>query len=223
MSASVAPENISLEMIRETLYVAVIADVLDTLGYRQQACAGVLSPMTVERRLAGRCKTTLWVDMFHEDPRPYELELQAVDEVGPDEVLVAAAGGSMRSGIWGELLSTAARNRGCIGAIVDGAIRDVTAMQRMEFPVFARGRSPFDSKDRQRVVDLDVPVEVEGVRFHPGEIVVADLDGMVVIPHAVEQEALRMAWEKVHAENEVRAAISNGMLAREAFDRYQVL
>lgn len=223
MSAPVPPDVITLDIVRESLYVAVIADVLDTLGLRQQACSGVLAPMTVPGVLAGRSKTSLWVDMFHHDPRPYDLELRAVDEVGPDEILIAAAGGSMRSGIWGELLSTAARNRGCIGAIVDGAVRDVTAMQQMCFPVFARGRSPYDSKDRQRVVDLDVPVEIEGLRIYPGEIVVADADGLVAIPRDAEQDALRMAWEKVHAENEVRDAIRNGMLAREAFDRYQVL
>lgn len=223
MPGSETPEVISLEMIRKTLYVAVIADVLDVLGYRRQACPGLLTPMTVSGPLVGRCKTTLWVDMYHQDDRPYELELQAVDQIGTDEVLLAAAGGSMRSGIWGELLSTAARNRGCVGAIVDGAVRDVAAMQQMAFPVYARGRSPHDSKDRQRVVDIDIPVEIEGVRFHPGEIVMADADGIVAIPHAVEGDALRMAWEKVHAENEVRNAIRNGMLAREAFDRYQVL
>jgi 4-hydroxy-4-methyl-2-oxoglutarate aldolase len=223
MPAPVPPEIITLETVRKTLYVAVVADVLDTLGYRRQACSGILAAQTVEGLLAGRSKTTLWVDMYHEDPQPYDLELRAVDEVGPDEILVAAAGGSMRSGIWGELLSTAARNRGCAGAIVDGAVRDVRAMQRMEFPVYARGRSPYDSKDRQRVVDLDIPVEIDGVSVHPGEIILADADGLVVIPRQVEQEALRLAWEKVHAENEVREAIRQGMLAREAFDRYQVL
>jgi regulator of RNase E activity RraA len=77
--------------------------------------------------------------MAHVDPKPYELELLAVDSCQPDDVLVCAAGGSMRSGIWGELLSTAARNAGCIGVIVDGAVRDVAQMRRMKFPVFARG------------------------------------------------------------------------------------
>ena len=214
---------ITLPQIRERLYVAVIADVLDALGLRHQAGSGALAPQTSDRLLAGRAKTTLWVDMYHCDPQPYALELRAVDTVGQDEVLVAAAGGSMRSGIWGELLTTAARNRGCVGALIDGAVRDVTAMRRMDFPVYARGRSPYDSKDRQRVVDLDVPVEVQGIAVQPGDIVVADADGFVVIPRQVEGEALQRAWEKVHAENEVRQAIRDGMLAQEAFDRYGVL
>jgi len=161
--------------------------------------------------------------MFHEDPRPYELELEAVDECRTDDVLVAAADGSMRSGIWGELLSTAATNRGFVGAIVDGAVRDIAQMTDMRFPVFARGTCIYDSRDRQRVIDIDVPVEIRGVRFCPGDLVFADVDGVVVVPRAVESEAIRRAWDKVHAENKVRDAIRNGMKATEAWDTYGVL
>ena len=88
--------------------------------------------------------------MFHEDPKPYELELQAVDSCEPDDVLIAAAGGSMRSGIWGELLTTAVLNGGCVGAIIDGAARDVAKIRAMDFPVVARGTCIYDSKDRQQ-------------------------------------------------------------------------
>jgi regulator of RNase E activity RraA len=161
--------------------------------------------------------------MAHQDPRPYELELAAVDACRPDDVIIAAAGGSMRSGIWGELLSTAARNRGCAGAIVDGAVRDVAAMRRLGFPVFARGTCPYDSRDRQRVVDIDVTVEIEGVLFTPGDLVLADEDGVVLVPRAIEVEAVRRAWAKVHAENVARDAIRGGMKAGDAFDRFGVL
>jgi regulator of RNase E activity RraA len=179
--------------------------------------------MTTNGLLVGRCKTTLWADVFHDDPRPYELELKAVDECRTDDVLVAAADGSMRSGIWGELLSTAARNRGCVGAIVDGAVRDLARMTDMRFPVFARGTCVCDSRDRQRVIDIGVPVEIDGVRFHPGELVFADVDGVVVVPREVESEVIRRAWDKVHAENKVRDAIRNGMKATEAWVEYGVL
>jgi regulator of RNase E activity RraA len=138
-------------------------------------------------------------------------------------VLIAAAGGSMNSAVWGELLSTAARNQGCEGAIVDGAVRDVVRMQELEFSCFARGTLPYDSRDRQRVVDVDVPVEIGGVRFNPGDLVLADVDGIVVVPQEVEAEAVGRAWEKVHAENEVREAIRAGMKAGEAFEKYGVL
>src|SRR5690606_19049218 len=112
-------------ILREKLYSAVISDALDAAGFRQQCLAVSLLPMTGELKLMGRCRTTLWEDIDFEDPEPYKIELEAVDALGADDVLIAAAGGSMRSGIWGELLSTAAHNRGCVGAIVHGAVRDV--------------------------------------------------------------------------------------------------
>jgi regulator of RNase E activity RraA len=215
--------EITLAMMREKLTAAVVCDALDAMGFRRQSPRIQLRPLTVLGVLVGRCKTTLWADMAHPDPRPYELELQAVDGCRPDDVLVCAAGGSVRSGVWGELLTTAARNAGCVGVVVDGSVRDVSRMRQVGFPVFARGTCVYDSKDRQRVIDLDVPVEIDGVVFEPGVLVIADEDGVVVVPREAEAEVVRRAWEKVHAENEVRDAIRAGMKATEAFDRYGVL
>jgi len=209
--------------MREKLYCAVVSDALDSLGYRNQSPKVALPPLTSEGLLVGRCKTTLWADMAHEDTNPYELELTAVDGCQPDDVMIAAAGGSQRSGVWGELLSTAARNSGCVGAIVDGAVRDIKQMKEMQFPVFAGGTNVYDSMHRQRVIDVDVPVEIDGVRFCPGDLVFADVDGVVVVPQEVEQEAIKAAWQKVHDENITRDAIKAGMKATAAYEKYGVL
>lgn len=217
------PSKITLEMMRESFYSAVLADALDSLGLRNQSPRVDLRPFTVETVLIGRCKTTLWADMYHDDPRPYELELRGVDSCRPDDVLIAAAGGSVQSALWGELLSTACRNTGCVGAIVDGGVRDIRRMREMNFPVYARARSVYDSLSRQRVIDLDVPVEIAGVRFSPGDLVIADIDGVVVVPQAVEAEAVARAWQKVHTENKVRNDIRAGMKATEVFKKYGVL
>jgi regulator of RNase E activity RraA len=93
----------------------------------------------------------------------------------------------------------------------------------MGFQVFARGTSVYDSQNRQRVIDLDVPVEIAGVRFSPGDLVFADLDGVVVVPQAVEAEAIQKAWDKAHAENQVRDAIRAGMAATAAYKKFGVL
>lgn len=215
--------EITFEIMRQSLYTAVVCDALDACGWRNQSPRVPLRPLTGGGVLIGRCRTTLWADMAHPDPEPYARELEAVDRCRPDDVLIAAAGGSMRSGIWGELLSTAARQRGCVGAIVDGAVRDVAKMTAMGFPVFARGTSPYDSRDRQRVIDVDVPVEIAGVRLTPGDLVIADLDGIVVVPHEIESEVIRRALAKVHGENATRQAILDGLGAAEAYQRYGVL
>ncbi len=217
------PETITLTMMRESFYSAVISDVLDSAGYRNQCIATPLAPMTGVLKLVGRCKTTQWEEVDSEDLKPYELELKAIDECKPDDLFIAAAAGSMKSGIWGELLSTASRNAGCAGAIIDGAIRDIAPMREMKFGVFAAGACPYDSLHRQRVTAVDVTVQIGGVTFNPGDLVIADDDGVVVVPQEVEAEVIRGAWEKVHAENEVRDSIRDGMTATAAFEKYGVL
>jgi regulator of RNase E activity RraA len=215
--------TITLSMMRQSLYSAVVADALDEAGYTSQSPRVALRPLSLNGTLVGRAKTTLWVDMAHEDPRPYELELRAVDSCQADDVFIAAGAGSMRSAIWGELLSTAARNRGCVGAIVDGATRDIAKIEAIKFPVFARGTCPLDSRNRHRVVEVDVPVQIDSVCFSPGDLVVADADGVVVVPRKVEDQIIRAAWEKVDTENQVRSAIQSGRGATEAFSRYGIL
>lgn len=218
----------SLSAMRSSLYSAVVCDALDSLGFHHQSPRVPLPLQTdflpnTRRVLVGRCKTTLWADMYHVDPHPYELELHAVDACQPDDVIIAAAGGSTRSGVWGELLTTAAIQRGCQGAIVDGAIRDVGTTAQLGFPVFAKGRCIYDSLNRQRVINVDVSVAIDGVVFRPGDLVVADSDGIVVVPQEVEQEVLDRAFAKVNGENQVRDAIRSGLSAVEAFRKYGIL
>lgn len=223
ISTGRSQECITLPMMRQHLYAAVVCDALDCMGFRHQSPRIPFRPITGVRKLVGRCKTTRWAEMTYDDPNTYDMELRAVDSCVADDVIVAAAGGSMRSGIWGELLSTAAQNCGCVGAIVDGAVRDTEKMTAIGFGVFARGTSPYDSMNRQRVVEYDVPVEIDGVRFGSGDLVIADVDGIVVVPVEVEEEAIQRAWAKVHAENVTREAIKNGMKAKAAYDKYGIL
>jgi regulator of RNase E activity RraA len=222
-TAPTDPAEHSLETLRRVLSSALVCDALDAEGHPNQSPRVSLKPLSGCHTLLGRCRTTLWADMHHVDPRPYELELQAVDGSRLDDVIIAAAGGSMRSGIWGELLTTAARNAGCAGAIVDGAIRDIRLVRELGFPVYARGTSPYDSRDRQRVIDIGVPVEIAGVRFETGDLVVADEDGVAVVPRRVEAAVIRRVWAKVTAENQVRAALQAGMRVTDAFHEFGVL
>jgi 4-hydroxy-4-methyl-2-oxoglutarate aldolase len=221
-------ESITLDMMRRELSVPLFCDAMDSFGLRNQSPRIPVRPMTASigqspKMLIGYCKTTLWADMAHVDPNPYSLELEAVDSCKPEDVIVCAAAGSFRSGIWGELLSTAARNQGCAGVLVDGAVRDISKMRAMEFNVYARGSSPLDSKDRQKVIDYDVVLEIDGVRIEPGDMIAADEDGIAIIPKAFKDRVVAAAWTKVHAENEVRQAIAAGMSATEAFQKFGVL
>ncbi len=209
--------------VLETLYTAVVADVLDSLGHRNQTLSADIRAMTSAHTVCGRVFTAK-AEAVNEIPdEPYKLEMAAIDTMQAGDVLVVDGDHNRRCAFWGELLSTAAANSGCVGAIVDGCVRDIRQMREMSFPVFARGRNIYDSKDRQRVVDIDVPVEIDGVRFCSGDLVVADADGVVVVPAEIEQEAVQAAWQKVHAENVTRDAIKAGMKATDAYEKYGVL
>ncbi|MEM6553580.1 MAG: RraA family protein [Planctomycetota bacterium] len=203
--------------------VAAVADALDMVGLRSQCPRVPLPARSGVTRVLGRCRTTLWDDLEGTDPRPYELELEAVDSCQPGDVLIAAATGSHASGIWGELLSTAARNAGCVGVIVDGGVRDTAKMREMRFPCFARHLCPYDSQHRQRVIDYGCPVQIGETTFHNGDLVIADQDGVVVIPQDVEEQVIDLTIQKMDDENHARQAILNGMPAVEAYDRFGVL
>lgn len=206
-----------------SLYVAVVSDALDMVGLRNQCPRVDLLPRTGADFLVGRCRTTAWEDLDGPDPRPYELELEAVDSCRPGDIIIAAANGSRASGIWGELLSTAARNAGCGGVVVDGAVRDLQKMSAIEFPCFARFTCPYDSQHRQRVVSYGEPVQIDGVEFRDGDLVFADRDGVVVVPRAWEKEVLRLAHQKLTDENRTREAIKGGMRATQAYATFGVL
>lgn len=124
---------------------------------------------------------------------------------------------------WGELLSTAARARGATGCLTDGLVRDTKAIRKMGFPVFNGGIAPLDSKGRGKVADIDVPIECAGVRVESGDLVVGDADGVVVVPQAVEREALSRALTKVEGENATRSELERGEKLCDVFARHGIL
>jgi regulator of RNase E activity RraA len=211
--------------MREKLYTGVICDTLDELGYRNQAMRENVRPLApvVADNVVGRAKTILAADVYYVNDNPYRLEIQAIDSIRPDELVVAATNGSVRNGIWGELLSTAAKMRGASGAIVDGLVRDTKKIAELGFPVYAAGVKPVDSRGRGMVVDYDCPIEAGGVAVAPGDVVFADCDGVAVIPAAAFEQTVRLALEKVERENNTRAELLAGKLLGEVFAKYGVL
>ncbi len=209
--------------LTKDLYTGVLSDVLDGLGYRDQAMTHEIRPVWIGARIVGRAHTVLSTDIYTQPADPYEMEIQAIDSVPANHVVVAATNKSVRTCLWGELLSTATRARGGRGAILDGHTRDVGRIEQMGFPVFATGMRPVDSKGRGAIISYGDPVICGGVLVHEGDIVVADVDGIVVIPRAVEEEAIALAQSKATSENEMREWLLQGRTLREAFNRFGIL
>ncbi len=211
------------EMMATRLYAAVLSDALDAAGYRQQAMRHTIRPLDTDTVVVGRAMPVLCVEVYELPETPYQQEIAAVDSLKPGDVLVCSTNGSPRLCFWGELLSTAAQARGARGAIIDGFIRDARQIRAMRFPVFTTGFSPQDSNGRGDVLAYNVPVDCGGVRVAPGDIVFGDIDGIVVIPKAVETDVITAALEKVQGENSTRDALRAGATLREVYDKYGIL
>jgi regulator of RNase E activity RraA len=220
---TIADDDRLLETLREQLYVPVVSDVLDSMGYLDQAMDATLRPLEPHMRVIGRAHTALATDVYERSDDPYRLEIEAIDTLKPGDVMVACTNGSTRTCFWGELLSTAAMARGATGCIIDGHTRDALKIMEMGFPLFCAGFRPVDSAYRSTVVAYDVPVMVGGVRIEPGDVIFGDFDGIVVIPKGILPEVVARAIEKVESENHTRDMLREGALLREVYDRFGVL
>jgi regulator of RNase E activity RraA len=197
--------------------------VLDALGHRTGAMDFRIRALGATRQVVGRAFTLSSVPIDAPGEIPYEQLLAAYRSMSPGDVVVLATGGEVRSAIWGELLSTAARARGAIGAVTDGLTRDLEQIDSMAFPVFARGTSPVDSAGRQAVHSFGEPVVCGGIDVYPGDVVFGDGAGVVVIPAALADEAVALAEEKKRGENVVRTELERGDDPAEVFARYGIL
>ncbi|MDQ3863082.1 MAG: RraA family protein [Actinomycetota bacterium] len=206
------------------LYAAVISDVLDAAGYREQAMgARITHHAGGGDVLVGRAATILAGEEVELRGDPYALQIEAIDGLKEGDVVVATTHDSHRAAFWGELFSTAAVGRGARGLILDGLMRDRRKVDEMGFPVFATGARPVDSMGRLTVYAHGVPVRCGGVTVRPGDLVFAEPDGIVVVPAGIEEEVVAAALEKVDKEDLVRSELAGGASLAEAWARHRVL
>ncbi|HEX7934233.1 MAG TPA: RraA family protein [Paraburkholderia sp.] len=213
------------------LFSAVIGDVLDVMGLQHQFLPPQIRPLDPAMRLVGRAMPVLEADFFDAvspsgnsplSTQQFGLMFHALDSLKENDVYLAT-GSSPRYALWGELMSTRAMKLGAAGAVVNGYSRDTDGVLGLDFPCFSFGSYAQDQGPRGKVVDFGVPVELGGVRVNPGDIVFGDRDGVVIVPKVAEQEAVRLALEKVEKESAVRVAIEAGMSTVEAFEKFGVM
>ena len=206
------------------LPVAVLADALDRLGHRDQAMHSGIRPVAGEGPIFGPAFTVQAVAHPVLSERPYERELAAVDAIPQGAIVAFSAGGMTETGIWGELLSTRAMARGSGGAIIDGGVRDVAGMRRLGFDVFASAVHPADSYGRAEVISYAEPIVCGGVAVNPGDLIAADVDGVLVIPAGVADQCVRDAIEKLEKEDRARVMLrDDGASVQETYARHGVL
>ena len=209
------------ELMKEKLYTPVVGDILDAMGYNHQFLPPYIHPLQDGMKIAGRACTVLEHDVFEPQKKPFGLLTEALDQLKENEVYVAT--GAHNSALWGELLTATARTRGAVGAVLDGYTRDTPQVLAQNFPVFARDRWAQDSSIRTNVVDFRCTIEIGQVTIHDGDLVFADIDGVLIIPKEVAEEVIEKSLEKAAGEKLVRKAIEGGMSATEAFAKFGIL
>ncbi|AKC81853.1 dimethylmenaquinone methyltransferase [Verrucomicrobia bacterium IMCC26134] len=209
-------------LMRRELYTPVVGDILDALGRYHQFLPQPVQPLREAMTIAGRAMPVLMIDVHGPQQKPFGLLTEALDDLRPGEVWVCG-GGAMRCAYWGELLTATSRTRGAVGAVVDGFHRDTRQVLEQDWPVFSRGRFAQDSSVRTAVANFRCPIEIGGVWIEPGDLVFGDLDGVVIVPRALEAEVIPRALAKARGEKVVRGAIEGGMSATAAFKKFGIL
>jgi regulator of RNase E activity RraA len=203
--------------------VAAISDVLDRMGHRDQVMHSRMRPVAAAAPILGPAFTIQAVARPVLAESPYEKELAATDAIPDGAVVVFDTGGMTEAGIWGELLTMRAQARGGIGAVIDGGVRDLAGLERLAFPTYATAVHAADSYGRADVIGFDEPIVCGGVPVRPGDLIAADLDGVVVIPAELSEECLRRAREKLDQERDAGSMLQDGASAQEMYGRHGVL
>jgi 4-hydroxy-4-methyl-2-oxoglutarate aldolase len=199
---------------------AALADAMDNLGRQEQTLPPSIRPLAGGMRLAGEAFTVEGRPSEHGDwDAAVRKTLAALGAVPAGHVAVYQCNHD-RSAHFGELSATALRSRGVAGCVIDGGCRDVRLVEAAGFPVFARFMTPEDSTWRWQVTGTQLPITIGTVRIEPGDWVVGDEDGVVVVPVDLAADVLAAAEEKVGTENLVRDAVRQGMTPLQAFERY---
>jgi regulator of RNase E activity RraA len=201
------------------------SDALDELGLRDRVLAPGVLPLTPGTVLFGPVLTieVATTTTVRDPDDPYRSEIAAVESLRPGHVAMYAAAADNRAAIWGELFSHAALARNAVGAIVDGYVRDTCQIRALGFPVFARGASPLDTRARAHVCRVGEPLDLGGVSVRSGDFVVADDDGVVVIPASNVSDATRLVERRHRDEGRAREDLSSGSSLGAVWERWRTL
>ena len=216
--------------VRKTLFVALVGDVLDTMGLQRQFLPPRVKPIDPGIVVLGRAMPVLEADWFGDSDeargpfgaKPFGLMFQALDDLKSGEVYICA-GGSPTYALWGGLMSVRAQACGAAGAVLHGWHRDTNEILRLNFPVASFGGYAQDQAPRGKVVDFRVPISLDGVRVMPRDVIYGDRDGVLVVPQAAVADAFAAAVDKARGESEVLRALQAGMSTAEAFAKFGLM
>ncbi len=200
-----------------------IADAVETVTGNRGWMNSDVKPL-YDTKIVGQAATALMRPALTNDKRKYPpYHLQILDEAAAGSVLVYVMQDGLDIAAMGNLMATTAQVRGLEGAVIDGAIRDITAIREMQFPIFARRISPATSVGRMVAVGKQIPVMCGGVMVNPGDYIVGDPDGVVVVPQAAAEQVIALLAEYDSKESKMMPIIKREksiLKAIEIYNRY---
>lgn len=214
--------TLDLDAVAAVTYSAVFSDVCDSMGLRGQTVSPGMLPLGGAGTLIGWARTARSVPVEEPPARHYGAEIDFIDSLRPGDVAVVDC--SQRpAAAWGELFSTASKGRGARGAVIDGLIRDRRKIVELDFLVSARGCRPTDSLGRVSIADIDGGITLGGVHVQSGDLIVADEDGITVVPRGHAERAIELALAKASVENKARDLLLAGGKLADVWERFRVL
>lgn len=204
----------------QRLYTGLVADLLDGKGIRNHSLPASIRPLQEKMIVAGpafTCQGYPTGDIRSDDT---PMLIKMLESLTPDCVAVMNTGGDVSSSHWGEIMTLAAKQRGCRGAVVDGGIRDTAYILKTRFPVFVKFYLPASSVSRFKLRELQTPIRIGEIGVLPGDFILGDVDGVVVIPEPLTEEVLREGEEKMRNESGMRRALRKGMPLKEVYKKY---
>lgn len=221
--AALDPDEIVAGLRKPENSTGNIADAVEAVTGARGWMNSDMKPL-YDTKIVGRAATALMRPSRTNDTHKYPpLHLQILDEAAPGSVLVYVMQDGLDIAAMGNLMATTAQVRGLEGAVIDGAIRDITAIREMQFPIFARRISPATSVGRMVAAGKQIPVMCGGVLVNPGDYIVGDADGVVVVPQEAAEAVLKLLADYDDKESKMMPIIQREksiLKAIEIYNRY---
>lgn len=199
-----------------------VSDVLDSLGINGTISANRLKPVINGKKIVGPAVTIRYIPEsytpdygYHNNMRAKlaDRDVYAIAEKG--DVPVFDAGGLEDVSVMGGLSTLIAKKWGMAGNIIDGGVRDIDSIRGLDYPVWSRGQTPKTGKYRVEAMEINGPVCIAGVRVNPGDLIIADDSGVVVVPHERVEEVLEKTIQANEKEESVVRLIEQGATVEE--------
>lgn len=206
------------------MYVPAVSDAMYELGMPEPVLPSALRPLFPDRSFVGIAFTVEGVEIvpavsWDEGKERIASYLEVFELLTPDSVMVSKNTGDL-VGHFGELTGNSALEHGCVGVVLDGNLRDTTGLREIGLQVFYRDVNPRSGLGRWEMVAHQQPVTIGDVTVHPGDLVIADFDGVLVVPQADILRVLERAEEIVGIERDVRADMRRGMSPLEGLAKH---